>query len=216
MSQDDARLRLDSVPGSPTSRIDVFVDPTCPFAWITSQWLDQVAAETDIVVRLRLMSLSALNEGRELSEWYRRYNDRAWRPARCAAALSASLDADRWPDFYRTFGARRHVSGVRDDDANLAATLAELDLPPTLLRACDDPWWDDDLRNRTQLAVAPLDTDGGTPVVHFDGAAFFGPVLDRIPQGSDAVDLWRAVRVLGATAGFAEIKRGRAERLVTS
>lgn len=216
MSQVAAGPRLVCVPDSSPSRIDVFVDPTCPFAWITSQWLDQVAAATALTVRLRLMSLSVLNDGRELSEWYRRYNDRAWRPARVAAALVASEDTARWPDFYRAFGRRRHVDGVRDDDANLAATVAELGLPLSLLLATDDPSWDDHLRSRTEVALAPLDTDGGTPVIHFGGAAFFGPVLDRIPQGADAVDLWRAVRVLGATPGFAEIKRGRAKELTTS
>jgi hypothetical protein len=187
-------------------QVDAFVDPTCPFAWITSQWLAEVGIQTRLRVNLRLMSLSVVNEGRNLEDWYRQYNDRAWRPARVAAALLASERRTRWPDFYRTFGHRRHVLRIRDDDPNLIATLKELDLPPALAAAADDPTWDGDLRERTQQAVGPLRTDGGTPLLHLDG----------IPRGPAAVKLWDAVRVLAATPNFAELKRGRAKELATA
>ena len=192
------------------------MDPTCPFAWITAQWLAEVSALTGLQVRRRLMSLSVVNEGRELEEWYRAYNNSAWRPARVAAALLASPDAARWPEFYETFGNRRHVLRIRDDDTNLDATVAELDLPPALLDAADDPRWDGDLRRRTKAAVEPLHTPGGTPVLHLNGTAFFGPVLDGIPRGADAVAVWDALRVLAATPSFAEVKRGRSKRPTTS
>jgi hypothetical protein len=202
--------------GSPRGSATLFLDPTCPFAWIASRWAREIERVSGIRVGFELMSLSVVNEGRELDGWYRDYNDRAWLPARVAAALLVSADAARWVDFYDGFGARRHVDGVRDDAANIARTLAELGLPADLAAAAEDTSWDEDLRARTATACDPLRGDGGTPVVHVGGRAFFGPVLTAIPRGADAVRLWDALATLAATPAFSEIKGARAEELQTS
>jgi hypothetical protein len=196
--------------------VTVYVDPTCPFAWITSRWLDEVERDTGLAVRRELMSLSVVNEGRELDGWYRDYNDRAWRPARVAAALLASAHARRWPDFYRVFGHRRHVGGLRDDARNIRLTLDELGLPADLQGAAEDIRWDADLRRRTSEATAPLTDDGGTPILHIGARGFFGPVLTAVPRGEAAVRLWEAVRTLATTGAFSEIKGARDEQLQTS
>jgi hypothetical protein len=194
----------------------VYVDPTCPFAWITSRWLNEVATKTGLQIQRELMSLSVVNEGRELDEWYRDYNERAWRPARVAAALLASPQAHRWPDFYEAFGRRRHIEGLRDDTSNLTLTLDELGLPAGLADAAEDEDWDNDLRRRTATAMAPLSGDGGTPALHIGGRGFFGPVLTAVPRGDDAVRLWEAVSILATTDAFSEIKGPRDEQLQTN
>lgn len=194
----------------------LYVDPTCPFAWITHRWTTEAAAVRPVATELRLMSLSVINEGRELEPWYREYNDRAWRPARVAAAILAGHGAVTWREFYERFGRRRHVEGLRNDDANLLRTVRELGLPERVVSAADDPAWDDDLRSRTAAATGPLATDGGTPVLHVRGTAFFGPVLTTVPRGEEAGRLWDAVLTLAGHAGFAEVKRGRSEELRTA
>lgn len=196
--------------------VTVYVDPTCPFAWITSQWLGEVRHLTGLSVRRELMSLSVVNEGRALSGWYRDYNEQAWRPARVAAAVLASDGAQPWARFYAGFGRRRHVEGLRDDTANLTRTLAELQLPAALAAAAEDPSWDEDLRRRTTTGCAPLGAEGGTPVVHLAGRAFFGPVLTAIPRAEAAVRLWDAVVALAGTPAFSELKGARDEQLHTS
>lgn len=196
--------------------VTAFVDPQCPFAWITTQWLLEVGRQSDVGVRIELMSLSAVNEGRELDDWYRDYNDEAWGTARVAAALLASPRADSWPRFYAAYGQRRHVEGLRDNPSNVEQTLAELQLPASLAAAADDPGWDDELRARTRSAVEPSGGDGGTPMVHVGGRAFFGPVLTSIPRGEKAVQLWAALDTLAGTAAFAEIRGARSEDLQTS
>ncbi len=193
----------------------VYTDPTCPFAWITSRWLNEVATRTGLEVRHELMSLSVVNEGRDLDAWYRDYNERAWRPARVAAALLASPDAHRWPDFYEAFGRRRHIEGLRDDMRNISLTLDELGVPAGLADAAEEEGWDDDLRRRTATATAPLGGDGGTPALHIGGRGFFGPVLTAVPRGDDAVRLWEAVSILATTGAFSEIKGPRDEQLQT-
>jgi hypothetical protein len=196
--------------------VTAFLDPTCPFAWITSRWLGEVERATGVTVRRELMSLSAVNEGRELDDWYRDYNERAWRPARVAAALLASAGADRWPEFYDAFGTRRHIDGLRDDTRNLALTVNALGLPSQLVDAAEDPSWDTDLRRRTATAVAPLKDAGGTPVLHVAGRGFFGPVLTAVPRAEHAVRLWEAVATLATTTGFSEIKGARDNELRAS
>lgn len=176
-------------------------------------WLAEVELHAGVEVRRELMSLSAVNEGRELDAWYRDYNEGAWRPARVAAALLASAHAERWTDFYDRFGQRRHVGGLRDDAQNIELTLDELRLPLELAGAAEDSSWDSDLRARTKAATAPLTDDGGTPIVHVGDRGFFGPVLTDVPRGDDAVRLWHAVSTLATIPSFSELKGARDEHL---
>jgi len=41
--------------------------------------------------------------------------------------------------------------------------------------------------------------DVGTPTIHVNGVAFFGPVLSRIPRGDEAGKLWDASVTLRPT-----------------
>ena len=78
----------------------LFVDPSCPFAWITSRWLVEVQRLRGVHLVLRLVSLSVINEDRELDDWYRAFNDRAWGPSRVFAAVEAEHGPDAVQAFY--------------------------------------------------------------------------------------------------------------------
>ncbi|WP_261398553.1 disulfide bond formation protein DsbA [Streptomyces misionensis] len=184
-------------------------DPACPFAWVTSRWLLEVERLLPIDLRFRIMSLSVLNEHRELEPWYREFNDRAWGPARVCAAVEALHGDAVLRDLYTALGRRVHVARDKDYDAVIAESLDELGLPASLAEAAHTDAFDARLRAGHQVGQEAVGEEAGTPVVTVDGTGFFGPVLTSVPRGEEAVRLFQAVRTLAGTGAFAELKRGR-------
>lgn len=191
------------------SRVTQYFDPSCPFAWITSRWLLEVERQRPVDLEFRVMSLSVLNEHREVEPWYREFNDRAWGPARVFVAVAERYDGVRVRELYNAFGRRWHVERNRDVDAVLAEALAEVDLPSELFAAAYDSTFDAPLRVSHAEGQDAVGEEAGTPLVVLDGHAFFGPVLTGIPRGDDALAVFDGLRALVASPHFSELKRHR-------
>lgn len=198
-----------------SSSITLFVDPSCPFAWISSQWLKEVQKETGAPYRLRLLSLSVVNQGRDIDQWYRQFNDRAWGPARVGAAVLSQYGQEAFRRFYEAVGMRIHIGGRDAGEEVLTESLAAGNMDRTMATAADDDSWDHQLKELTAAAVGPVNEDVGTPIIHAPEGAFFGPVLTSIPRGRDAVEIYEAVRALARHDSFVEYKRGRNGAVMT-
>ena len=198
-------------PGLSRGRVDMWFDPLCPWAWMTSRWVEEVEKVRDVDVHWHVMSLAVLNEGRDLPEEYRRMLDDAWGPVRVITAAAHLHGEKHIKALYDAMGTRRHPGGRSDTAAIIAESLAEVGLPPELADAAGSDEWDAQLRASHEQAIALVGDEVGTPVVAFNGTAFFGPVLTPIPRGEDAGRLFDGFALITSVPGFYELKRSRTE-----
>ena len=190
---------------------DFWFDPACPWAWMTSRWMDEVTAIRDVDVRWHVMSLSVLNAGRDLAADYQDLMDRAWAPVRVVTAARMHHGEQVVKPLYDAIGTRIHPKGEKDLRAAAEAGLAEVGLPAELMRFADnaDDEVDEALRASHRRGIDLVGDDVGTPVVAFEGTAFFGPVVTPTPRGEAAGRLWDGCLLVAATPGFYELKRSR-------
>ncbi|HWB67605.1 MAG TPA: DsbA family protein [Mycobacteriales bacterium] len=196
-----------------TTFADFWFDPACPWAWITSRWMLEVEQVRDVTTRWHVMSLAVLNESRDgLSEDYRKFLAQAWGPVRVLAAAEQQAGSSVLLPLYTALGNRLHRDQAPREPSTVADALAEAGLPAELIEAMDDPSYDEAIRASHAAGMEPVGNDVGTPVIHVEGSAFFGPVVTPIPRGEAAGVLWDGVRLVTGTDGFYELKRGRDRR----
>jgi 2-hydroxychromene-2-carboxylate isomerase len=191
--------------------VDFWFDPICPWAWIASRWIHEVAQVREIEPSWHVMSLSVLNADREdLSESYREKLGKGWGPVRVAIAAAQRHGDGVLGDLYTALGTRIHIDKQDyGDRALFVDALAEVGLDADLADAATSTDYDDAVRKSHAHGIELVGQDVGTPVISVEGVAFFGPVVTPIPRGDAAGKLWDGVLLVAGTDGFYELKRTR-------
>ncbi len=218
--------RIDAMPDAD---IEFFWDPICPFAWLTSRWVTDVARQRDYEVDWRLICLSILNEESDYDDFpegYRDLHNKGRRMLRVAQAVREEHGSAAAGELYTAYGATiwnpdadiRSAMGEVASDGHLAGALEMAGVSPKLAAAAEDESLDDALRDSTEEALSRTGRDVGTPIITFHhnevSTSFFGPVVSQVPAPEDATRLWDAVVTLAQWPSFAELKRSKRDDLV--
>ena len=194
-----------------TTQVRFWLDPICPWCWVTSQWIRRVAAERDLEITWEPISLLVKNETTPESPFYDRV---VWTYGllRVLESVRATEGDAKVGELYVEFGRRIHHEGESLWDA--AVALESIGLDAKHAAAATDEQWDPELRRRMAEGLALVGNDVGTPIIAFtttDGreVATFGPVITKVPSPEHSLQLWDAFVTLTELEEFWELKRTR-------
>jgi 2-hydroxychromene-2-carboxylate isomerase len=193
----------------PTS-VTFWFDHACPWTWVTSRWLVDVADQRNMSIAWRSLSLSVLNADADVPAEYREPMRASTAAQRVMAALNADDRNDLSGELYRAYGERLFVQ---------KSTITVESVPELAMSVGADAWaaaaedatWDADIEQQTKAAIALAGPDIGSPVISFDDVAIFGPIVSPAPHGAAAIELWDHVVALATNSAFFELKRGRTQ-----
>jgi predicted DsbA family dithiol-disulfide isomerase len=194
--------------------VHIHVDPACPWAWLTSRWLAEVAAVRPITVVTQLFDLAEINREQDQADERAATSHSAGERALRVLVLVRREHGDE--------AMGRAYAEVGEAYHERAEPLGELETLRSALRASG---LDPDIADRAladdstftellDLHRAACERGAfGVPSICFDqGPATFGPVVDRRIAGEEAGELWDHVSWLIRKGFFFELKRTRTHK----
>jgi len=192
--------------------LDFYVDVSCRWTWWASLWLRRVARQQPISISWKIFSLAVQDNPDDYREPPARpHHVRDVDLHRALVAARQTGGNAAVERLYRAYGNVIHADKADIRDATLQARcLTEAGVSPALFdEAQGDPATETELVAETRAAVASGVL--GTPSLSLSGsdASMLGPVLGRVPDDAEALELWRGVRFALEHPYVYELKRGR-------
>lgn len=200
--------------------VEFYVDPSCPWAWITSRWITEVAPLRDLDVTWKSYCLEIRDEygvAPTVPESHREQAIAAHaishRMLRIFESVRVSHGEDMVDRLYTEWGRRFFRRDAATGDALLRDCLEACGVDRSVIAAADEEKWDTLIVESMDVAYSFAGPKAQTPtiVVRSDPPhGFKGPVMSPAPTGEAAVRMWDALVTLSAEPGFFEITRPRA------
>jgi 2-hydroxychromene-2-carboxylate isomerase len=202
--------------------VEVYVDPSCPWAWITCQWLREIAPARNLELTWRSYCLEIRDDYDVAPTVSPEYRDTviaahavSHRMLRVFEAARARAGEPAVDALFRTWGPQFFVRARAADAELLTRVVESSNVDVAVLEAADDTAWDTPIVASMEVAYAYGGPKTQTPtlVVREDPPfGFKGPVMAPAPTGEAALRLWDAIVVLGREPGVFEFMRPRAHR----
>jgi hypothetical protein len=199
--------------------VEFYVDPSCPWAWITSRWLLEVAPQRELKISWPSYCLEIRDDYDVAATVPENYRQQALEGhalshgmLRIFEAARAEAGEEAVDRLYTEWGRRRFSRQGPDADKLLRETVAAAGLDLRMVDAAHDEKWDGPICESMEIAYSFGGPKTQTPtiVVRTDPPhGFKGPVMAPAPTGPDAVRLWDAITVLSEHDGFFEMTRPR-------
>ncbi len=191
-------------------RVRFLVDPICPWTFRAAQWIREVRLVRPVRVEWGLLSLEYINRGQPDHPMRERFSQNRW-AMRLLAKAAMDHGNEALERLYFELAGACHDRG---EDLSEESTLLEA--------ATRSGWprqWVEGTRDDSGLDQALWASYGshcatgafGVPTLYLEGrdVPYYGPVIDRVPVGEAAADLWDHVLGLTRHDCFFELKRPR-------
>ena len=202
--------------------VHCFVDPGCPWTWITSRWLTEVARLRSLDVRWRSLSI-AMRDGGAISpsipEPYRSlvpaFRSMSTRALRLFEATRSSQGDAAVGRLYAEIGVRAFRPGVPPQEPGLdllADAACAAGIGRDVAEAAEDDRWDALVAESLEEVAAVVGNAPMSPTVVVDDGTrrgFSGPGLSSVPTAEAATRLWDAVTVMLDEPAVFELRRAR-------
>jgi len=141
--------------------VEFFVDPSCPWVWITSRWIKEVAPQRDLKVTWRSHCLEIMDDYGVVPTMPEAHRATAvaahaiaHRMLRIFEAVRAESGEGPIDALYTDWGTRFFATGAGYGENLLTETLAACGIDPGRVKAADEEKWDGPIQESMEVAYA--------------------------------------------------------------
>jgi 2-hydroxychromene-2-carboxylate isomerase len=192
--------------------INFHFDPQCPLAWRTALWVRETRNSRPVTIQWRLFSLEVVNRKEGVEPDY--VNGFGWAALRTLALARRQKGNEAIEKLYVALGNAAHGrkesirqrEGVEKvaQEAGFGADFVEA--------ALNDESTIQDVLNDHEEAVKRYRAFGVPTIALEDSnVGFYGPIINTVPRGEEAADLWDYTLWALQQPNLFELKRDRSQ-----